>query len=108
MFGPQAKAYMKGDMPLDLIVPPKRERKLRRDGAINPVGDPLFEALRSARRDIALEAGVPPYVIFHDATLREMAMQRPSSMSAMSKISGVGARKLDEYGAAFLSVIQQH
>ncbi len=108
MFGPQAKAYMKGDMPLDLIVPPKRERKLRRDGATNPVGDPLFEALRGARRDIALEAGVPPYVIFHDATLREMAMQRPSSMSAMSKISGVGARKLDEYGAAFLSVIQQH
>jgi ATP-dependent DNA helicase RecQ len=107
MFGPQAKAYMKGDMPLDLILPPKRERKSRRDGAANPVGDPLFEALRAARRDIAVEAGVPPYVIFHDATLREMAAARPSSMSAMSKISGIGARKLDTYGDAFLSVIRQ-
>ncbi len=107
MFGPQAKAYMKGEMPLDLILPPKRERKSRREGAANPVGDPLFEALRAARRDIAVEAGVPPYVIFHDATLREMASVRPATMSAMAKISGIGARKLDTYGDAFLTVIRQ-
>ncbi len=108
IFGPEAKAYLKGDMPLGLVMPPARERRSRRGGAVNPQGDPLFEALRAARRDVAMEAGVPPYVIFHDATLREMAQVRPSSKSALSKISGVGARKLDAYGDAFLAVIKQY
>ncbi len=108
IFGPEAKAYLKGDMPLGLVMPPARERRARRGGAVNPQGDPLFEALRAARRDVAMEAGVPPYVIFHDATLREMAQARPSSKSALSKISGVGARKLDAYGDAFLAVIKQY
>jgi ATP-dependent DNA helicase RecQ len=107
MFGPQAKAYLKGEMPLGLILPPKRERKARMNSAANPIGDPLFEALRMARRDIALEAGVPPYVIFHDATLREMAIARPATAAAMAKISGVGASKLDAYGDAFLAIIRQ-
>jgi ATP-dependent DNA helicase RecQ len=107
IFGPEAKAYLKGDMPLGLVMPPARERRTRRSGAVNPQGDPLFEALRAARRDVAMEAGVPPYVIFHDATLREMAQVRPSSKSALSKIGGIGARKLDAYGDAFLAVIKQ-
>jgi ATP-dependent DNA helicase RecQ len=107
IFGPEAKAYLKGDMPLGLVMPPARERRARRGGAVNPVGDPLFEALRAARRDVAMEAGVPPYVIFHDATLREMAQVRPNSKSALSKISGIGARKLDAYGDAFLAVLKQ-
>jgi ATP-dependent DNA helicase RecQ len=108
IFGPEAKTYLKGDMPLGLVMPPARERRARRGGAVNPQGDPLFEALRATRRDVAMEAGVPPYVIFHDATLREMAQVRPSSKSALSKIGGVGARKLDAYGDAFLAVIKQY
>ena len=108
IFGPEAKNYLKGDIPLGLVMPPVRERKARRGGAVNPLGDPLFDALRTARRDIAMEAGVPPYVIFHDATLREMALVRPNNKSALSKISGIGARKLDEYGDAFLAVIKQY
>ncbi len=107
MFGPQAKTYMKGDVPLSLILPPVRTRKGRSSGAANPVGNPLYEALRSCRRDLAMEAGMPPYVIFHDATLREMAVVRPDSIAAMSRISGVGARKLEAYGDAFLAVIKQ-
>ncbi|MEE9433363.1 MAG: DNA helicase RecQ [Sphingorhabdus sp.] len=108
IFGPEAKAYLKGERELLLILPPKRARRGRRDAAPNPVGDPLFDALRELRRELATEGGVPPYVIFHDTTLREMTSARPDSLAAMSGISGVGARKLEAYGDAFLAVIKQH
>ena len=106
MFGPEAKAILKGDQSVDLVLPPKRERRQRRSGAVNPVGDPLFEALRNRRRELAIEGNVPPYVIFHDATLREMAQVKPDSLSALSRITGVGSRKLDAYGDAFLAVLR--
>jgi len=48
---------------------------------------------------------VPPYVVFHDSTLREMAEVRPASLAALAEISGVGARKLEAYGPAFLAAI---
>ncbi|MFM5947615.1 MAG: HRDC domain-containing protein, partial [Novosphingobium sp.] len=87
----------------------ERNRKARRDrpGGVNPAGDPLFEALRALRRDLAAEAGLPPYVIFHDSTLREMAERRPAALSALGELGGVGARKLEAYGEAFLAVIRQ-
>jgi ATP-dependent DNA helicase RecQ len=107
MFGPEAKAILKGDQSLALVLAPKRERKRRSEGVPNPSGDPLFEALRAKRRELAAEAGVPPYVIFHDATLRDMAQIRPKSLRDMALVSGVGARKLDDYGDAFLSVIKR-
>jgi ATP-dependent DNA helicase RecQ len=74
---------------------------------VNPAGDPLFDALRDLRRALAQEAGVPPYVIFHDSTLREMAALRPTSLAALGEVGGVGARKLEAYGDAFLAVIRQ-
>jgi ATP-dependent DNA helicase RecQ len=67
--------------------------------------DPLFEALRTKRRELAQAQGVPPYIIFHDTTLREMAQQRPRDLSALSRVSGVGKMKLDRYGADFLTVL---
>ena len=72
------------------------------------MGDPLFEALRALRREMANEAGLPPYVIFHDATLREMAASRPASLAELGNVGGVGARKLEAYGNAFLSLIRQY
>ena len=69
------------------------------------MGDPLFDALRRLRRELAQEAGVPPYVIFHDATLREMASRRPANLREMGEISGVGDRKLEAWGEAFLMAI---
>ena len=69
--------------------------------------DPLFEALRACRRDLANEAGVPPYVIFHDSVLREMAALKPASRAALSAITGIGARKLELYGDAFIDVIRE-
>ncbi len=109
-FGPAARAILKGEADVTLVLPPKRERRRKGKGGAaeaNPVGDPLFEALRERRRALAKEGGVPPYVIFHDSVLREMASVRPGTLDALSRISGVGARKLDAYGEAFLSTIRE-
>ena len=68
----------------------------------------LFERLRAVRLETARERGVPPYVIFHDATLREMARLRPASIDALRSVKGVGARKADDLGELFLSAIREH
>lgn len=68
--------------------------------------DTLFEVLRELRTDLASEAGVPPYVVFSDSTLKEMNRIRPSSRLEMLQIKGVGQSKLDKYGEAFLSRIK--
>ena len=64
-----------------------------------------FERLRAWRREKARELGVPPYVIFHDSTLREIALAAPASSEALAKVSGVGAAKLERYGAELLERI---
>jgi len=69
--------------------------------------DDLFEDLRALRRQIADREGVPAYVIFHDATLREMAEIRPSSDDELLEISGVGERKLEKYGGEFLALLSR-
>jgi ATP-dependent DNA helicase RecQ len=113
MLGPDARAILKGDAAVAVVVPPKKERKARTRGgaagtsAPNPIGDPLFEALRGLRRDLAQQQGVPPYVIFHDSVLREMATTRPASPDDLGRLGGIGTRKLEAYGDAFLSVIRQ-
>jgi ATP-dependent DNA helicase RecQ len=68
----------------------------------------LWEALRECRREFAEEQGVPPYVIFHDRSLQEMCITLPQDFSALGEVSGVGERKLEKYGAAFLQVISDH
>ena len=115
MLGSDARAILKGEDSVLIALPPKRERasgrtgrRERTGGGVNPLGDPLFEALRDLRRDLAAEAGVPPYVVFHDSSLREMAQARPASLSALGEVTGVGARKLEAYGEAFLTAIRQH
>ncbi len=110
--GGDARDILKGEGAVLIALPPKTERKGRKPrstaGEVNPVGDPLFEALRALRRDLAAQAQVPPYVIFHDATLREMAAQRPASLADMGRIGGVGARKLEAWGDAFLEGRRQY
>jgi ATP-dependent DNA helicase RecQ len=68
----------------------------------------LFEKLRSVRLDIARSRGVPPYVIFHDVTLRDMARLRPTSLDSLLTVRGVGARKADDLGDLFLAAIRAH
>ncbi len=107
--GGDARAILRGERSVEIVRPaPTRKQRRRRDQAPNPVGDPLFEALRTLRRELAAEAQVPPYVIFHDATLREMATLRPATLSQLAEIPGIGARKLEAYGDAFLAIIRQH
>ncbi|HTJ58558.1 MAG TPA: DNA helicase RecQ [Devosiaceae bacterium] len=68
----------------------------------------LFEALRAERTQIARQQGVPPYVVFQDATLRAMALERPASLREMITLPGVGQAKLERYGDAFLAVLSAH
>lgn len=75
--------------------------------ALTPDGD-LLTALRAERTRLAKLANLPPYVIFHDNTLREMASLCPHSASALLQITGVGEKKLANYGAAFLAIIAAH
>ncbi len=106
-----ARDILKGDAAVMIVIPPKPERRQRREragGESNPVADPLFDALRALRRDLAAQAGVPPYVVFHDAVLREMALRRPATRTELGTIGGVGARKLEAYGDAFLAAIRAH
>jgi ATP-dependent DNA helicase RecQ len=107
--GGDAKAILKGEQSVEIVVPPPSARsRRRRGGGANPIGDPLFEALREVRRELARTAGLPPYVIFHDATLREMAAMKPQTLSELAEIGGVGARKLEAYGQDFVNAIRAH
>jgi ATP-dependent DNA helicase RecQ len=105
-FGPGAKPLLKGETELAVILPPRRERR-RGDGVEHHEDDPLFDALRACRRELAKEAGVPPYVVFHDSTLREMAALRPQTLGGLAQVSGIGTRKLEAYGEAFLRVLKE-
>ena len=110
-----ARPVLRGETTLELRRPrPKKARAARRRrGAKSAesgldVGDvPLFEALRALRTELAGTAGVPPYLIFHDATLREIARAKPSSEGQLREISGIGAAKLERYGRAVLRVVAQ-
>ena len=68
----------------------------------------LLEALRTLRRKLSEEQGVPSFVIFHDSTLMQLVMQRPQSRVQLAKITGIGAQKLERYGAALLDVLRAH
>ena len=82
-------------------------RQLARAADLPADAQALFEALREERLRIAKAQGVPPYVIFHDATLRAMALARPAHAHDMLNLPGVGQGKLDRYGADFLAVVQR-
>jgi len=104
-FGPGAKPILKGEQQLTIAVPPPRRRVSRKHYDGPP--DPLFDALREARRKLAADAGVPPYVIFHDSTLREIAARKPKDLNELSNVQGVGAVKLERYGAAMLEALAE-
>ncbi|MES2606865.1 MAG: DNA helicase RecQ [Pseudomonadota bacterium] len=89
---------------------PKAEKrskapKLPVSGDVNPQ---LWEALRSLRLRLAEEHKVPPYVIFHNATLEALCKQRPQTLAQLEQVSGIGERKQERYGPALLAVLQQY
>ena len=85
----------------------KAERGARaREAYAGASDDPLWQALKDKRMELAREQGVPPYVIFHDSTLLEILNRRPQTLDDMGQISGVGKAKLEKYGDAFLEVLE--
>jgi ATP-dependent DNA helicase RecQ len=80
----------------------------RAAAAATPQSSALFERLRALRKRLADEHGLPPYVVFHDATLREMAERRPLTLNQFAELPGVGQAKLARYGDQFIAVVREH
>lgn len=108
--------FMKGDKPFVMRVAKGRPRKPRPEGRtrgasaaelpdLTPEQAELFEALRSLRTRLAREQQVPPYLIFNNATLEDMCRKRPTTPDELLEVSGVGTKKAERYGEAFLEVI---
>ena len=83
-------------------------KKAKLKAELRTMDEPLFEALRECRTELANEQGVPPYVIFSDASLIEMAKKRPQTEDTFRYISGVGDMKLKHYGETFMAVISEY
>jgi ATP-dependent DNA helicase RecQ len=109
---------LRGEQGLALALPPpRRERRQQAGGRggsstdlADAIGDLAVDAdllanLKNWRRDQAREQGVPPYVVFHDRTLLELAARQPASLAELGQVSGIGSAKLDRYGEAVLAVI---
>lgn len=109
----EARPLLRGEETFRMRLAPPREKKSRTkrtspaSTAVSEADRELYEALRALRLRLATEAGLPPYVICHDKTLVELAGKRPASEDALHGITGLGARKIERYGKAFLEIIAQ-
>ena len=113
---------LKGELSLRLRVPSvaprgsggRTGRTTRARGAspkdapagLDGAGQARFDALKSWRTEVAREHGLPPYIVFSNATLAEMARAAPDSLAALGEVSGVGAKKLEAYGREILRVLE--
>jgi len=106
----QCRPLLKGDESIQLRrdTKPARTKQQTRTPLPADIDIALWEALRDRRRELAEEQGVPPYVVFHDRTLKEMCALMPRDLQQFSHLGGVGERKLDKYGQTFLDVIDDH
>ena len=107
-----AKAILKGEGPLELAMPrissiSKIAHNPQRQSVANYDKD-LFARLRFLRKQIADKENIPPYIVFNDATLQEMAQYMPTSNIEMLQINGVGSIKLERFGQPFMALIQEH
>jgi ATP-dependent DNA helicase RecQ len=87
--------------------PERRERASTASSSLDGEDKVLFDRLRALRKRLADEQGLPPYVIFHDSTLREMAERRPATLQDFGRIRGIGEAKLARYGDRFIEAIRQ-
>jgi ATP-dependent DNA helicase RecQ len=102
-----ARPLLRGEV--ELLLRQERERKrvsrTKFSVSAHPADDDLFEQLRDLRGKLAREQNVPAYVIFHDATLRAIANERPHSLGQLGEVQGVGAKKLERYGEVVLALV---
>ena len=106
-----ARPVLRGELPLQLAVPRLPSLKPRHTSQKSYGGNydrKLFAKLRKLRKAIADEENVPPYVVFNDATLIEMAEQMPLTASEMLSVNGIGQKKLERFGKPFLVMIKEH
>ncbi len=111
--GPDSRAVLKGKRTVELRRDPARSAKKTavakpsraRAALAGPDDEALYDELRTRRTALAAEQGVPPYVVFHDASLIEMAVTKPRSLDEFATITGVGKAKLTRYGEDFLLII---
>jgi ATP-dependent DNA helicase RecQ len=115
-FGQTGAAVLRGEVPVefrkDIEVESGRRRALRGTASaqaspLAPDDEALWQRLRARRLELAREQGVPPYVIFHDATLMDIVRRRPRALSELGQIPGVGRSKLERYGETFLKVVTE-
>ncbi len=114
---------MRGERPARLLLPPKRRatspKRAKSSTASSGTRVPeasdfdetalaLFEALRSHRLEVARAEGVPPYVVASDRTLREISVERPSCLSELQRVHGIGPSKAERYGSGLLDVVRRH
>ena len=99
----------RGTVRMGMPIPPKvkgKKRSLKKvPGTFLKADEELFEKLRALRRSLAEAAGIPPYIIFHDSVLWEMAALKPETLEDLRGIKGIGGHKLEKYGPAFLKII---
>jgi ATP-dependent DNA helicase RecQ len=113
------RPLLRGEAALALPQPPPRQERGQRTGRGNRAGgaegissmagvdEELLKALRNWRREQAQLQGVPPYVVFHDRTLLELAAKKPLESEGLGRVSGIGAAKLERYGEALLTVLRR-
>lgn len=106
----QCRPLLRGEETIQLRrdVPKKAGKQTTKTSLPADINVALWEALRERRRELAEDQGVPPYVIFHDRTLQEMCVALPQNLAQFSRLTGVGERKLDKYGADFIQVIENY
>lgn len=107
----KARPLLRGEVNLQLrkvVKVEKAKSKADKTATVRFVDQALWEELRALRLELAQEQGVPPYVIFHDAVLKEMLTKRPTSLAEMGALNGIGDKKLAQYGQGFLALIQEH
>ncbi len=110
---PTSRDVLRGEIPVTIRVskgpvkPPRGARKAGPPIPLDPGGVTRFDALKAWRSDVAREKALPAYVVFHDATLAAMAAAEPTTLAGLGQISGVGAKKLESYGADILRVLAE-
>ena len=100
----KCRPVLRGEQKLALRKQTQEEKlatEKKKKSPVRPQDEPLWDALRALRTQLAEDSGVPPYVIFHDATLMEMIKKRPLEIGDMRYISGVGDQKIKRYGQVF-------
>ena len=108
---PKAIPLLKGEEKISLTIPHNdlkgTKKKIKEKNVIKPANSPLFEVLRTLRRQLADEENKPPFMIFSDATLHEMTQAKPQNTEQLLAVSGVGQHKLTHYGHHFLKALKE-